>query len=372
MNIKYSLEIARDTLALKGYELISDYYNNLDEKLVFKDKEGYYYEMSFWNFCRNHKPQKFQPNNSYSIQNINLLVKLKNLDLYLITEKYIRYNQKLTFIDIGGYYYQTTVGSLLVNDKPVLFDTRNNYTIYNLKLWLKNNKPDFSLISEEYKGNKHRLVFKDNLGYYYDLYINNLINNYEPEKFAKSNPHTIGNINLWLQITGKDKMIQLLSTKYINSESKLIWMCLDKNCKKEFRMNWSCVQGGHGCSACKETMGEKETRRILINYNINFLPQYTFSDCKNVKVLQFDFYLLDYIIAIEYQGEQHYFPVDFAGKGEKWAEQQFTINQKRDQIKRDYCKNNNIKLIEIPYWDFDNIEKILIRELKLNDIKLAI
>lgn len=43
----------------------------------------------------------------------------------------------------------------------------------------------------------------------------------------------------------------------------------------------------------------------------------------------------------------------------------FKLQQKRDQIKRDYCKNNNIKLIEIPYWDFDKIEQILTKELKL-------
>jgi hypothetical protein len=43
----------------------------------------------------------------------------------------------------------------------------------------------------------------------------------------------------------------------------------------------------------------------------------------------------------------------------------FGIQQKIDQIKREYCKNNNIKLLEIPYWDFDKIEEILNKELSL-------
>ena len=30
-----------------------------------------------------------------------------------------------------------------------------------------------------------------------------------------------------------------------------------------------------------------------------------------------------------------------------------------DSIKRKYVKNNNIRLLEIPYWEFDNIEEIL-------------
>ena len=33
--------------------------------------------------------------------------------------------------------------------------------------------------------------------------------------------------------------------------------------------------------------------------------------------------------------------------------------QKRDNIKTEYCKDNNITLIRIPYWDFNNIENIL-------------
>jgi hypothetical protein len=80
--------------------------------------------------------------------------------------------------------------------------------------------------------------------------------------------------------------------------------------------------------------------------------------------LQFDSFIPDYNLCIEYQGEHHYFPVDFAGNGKEWAEEQFKENQIKDQIKRDYCNKNNIKLLEIPYWEFDNIENIL--ESKLN------
>ena len=37
----------------------------------------------------------------------------------------------------------------------------------------------------------------------------------------------------------------------------------------------------------------------------------------------------------------------------------------RDTIKNIYCQQNNIKLIRIPYWDFNNIEQILKQELNL-------
>lgn len=32
---------------------------------------------------------------------------------------------------------------------------------------------------------------------------------------------------------------------------------------------------------------------------------------------------------------------------------------KRDKIKKKYCKENNVELLVIPYWEFHNIEKIL-------------
>ena len=78
--------------------------------------------------------------------------------------------------------------------------------------------------------------------------------------------------------------------------------------------------------------------------------------------MPFDFYLVDYNILIECQGEQHYKPISVFG-GEKG----FKLQQKRDNIKRNYCKNHNIHLIELPYWDFNSKNsyiKTLDNELK--------
>ncbi len=148
-----------------------------------------------------------------------------------------------------------------------------------------------------------------------------------------------------------------------------------------FYVWWKCNKCGHewygkicnrtshntGCPQCNNSRGENEVNRILNEYDIYSIFHHIFHDCKYKNSLEFDFYLPNNIVAIEYQGIQHYEPVDFAGKGEVWAIEQFKLNQIKDQIKRYYCKKNNIKLIEIPYWDFDNIEEILIRELMINN-----
>jgi hypothetical protein len=56
--------------------------------------------------------------------------------------------------------------------------------------------------------------------------------------------------------------------------------------------------------------------------------------------------------------------VDFAGRGEEWANEMFLTVKKHDKIKYDYCQSHGIKLIYIPYWEFNNIANILNKELK--------
>ena len=64
------------------------------------------------------------------------------------------------------------------------------------------------------------------------------------------------------------------------------------------------------------------------------------------------------VFVIEYDGKQHFKPVDIFG-----GQDGFEETQLHDQIKTQYCKDNNIELIRIPYWEKDNIEEILNHKL---------
>ena len=82
-----------------------------------------------------------------------------------------------------------------------------------------------------------------------------------------------------------------------------------------------------------------------LNYNkIKFEFQKRFSDCKDKKSLPFDFYLPDYNLCIEYQGKQHYEPINYFGGLEK-----FTYQQYHDELKKEYCEEKGISLLCIPY-----------------------
>ena len=61
------------------------------------------------------------------------------------------------------------------------------------------------------------------------------------------------------------------------------------------------------------------------------------------------------------EGGQHEKPIDLFG-----GEEQFKIQQEHDKRKKEYAKLHNIKLLEIWYYDFDNITEILNKELGLS------
>lgn len=121
------------------------------------------------------------------------------------------------------------------------------------------------------------------------------------------------------------------------------------------------VLSGKGCPHCKKSKGEEIISNYLSANNVSYLTQYRFDDCKNILYLPFDFYLPNYNMCIEYDGEQHYKPIEYFG-----GEEKFIIQKQNDNIKTQYCQENNIKLLRIPYWDFDNIENILVNELGLD------
>ena len=100
-------------------------------------------------------------------------------------------------------------------------------------------------------------------------------------------------------------------------------------------------------------------------FNVEYIAQYTYLNCKDKRALPFDFYIPSLNICIEYDGEYHYKPIKFKNQSEEETKNNFKIRVEHDNIKTQYCLDNNIKLIRIPYWEFDNIENILKQELNL-------
>ena len=107
--------------------------------------------------------------------------------------------------------------------------------------------------------------------------------------------------------------------------------------------------------------GERAAEKIFKQYNINFIPQKRFDDCRDVYTLPFDFYLPDYNLIVEIMGEQHERPVEIFG-----GQEGFEKRIRHDKIKRDYLKQNNIDILDIWYYEFDKMEDLILN--KINEI----
>jgi very-short-patch-repair endonuclease len=132
-------------------------------------------------------------------------------------------------------------------------------------------------------------------------------------------------------------------TIYENSKNKVKIICPEHGI---FKQSPNHHLRGEGCPNCINTIskGEKIILNHLIKNKIVYIHQHKFDDCKFKNKLSFDFYLPEKNICIEYDGKQHYkMPKSWGG------EEKLKLTQKRDQIKNEYCKNNNIRLIRIKY-----------------------
>lgn len=112
---------------------------------------------------------------------------------------------------------------------------------------------------------------------------------------------------------------------------------------------------GYGCPKCYgKSIGEFALKSILTKRNIIFQEQKMFKDLKMEKELLMDFFLENFNLAIEYDGEQHYKPVKIFHDNTS-----FKSVKKSDKLKELYCKTNNINLLRIPFWEFNNLNKII-------------
>ena len=181
-------------------------------------------------------------------------------------------------------------------------------------------------------------------------------------KCEKETPHS-GNFIYTLDKAKelfKNRGYILLEEEYVNSHHKMSYWCPKHGVQK---ISLEKLLRGQRCPRCADSQGEKDIYAILMANDIFFIPQKTFEKCKKEKCLPFDFYIPDFNLCIEYQGIQHYEPVAFRQKktdeNKEKAQQKFIAQKEKDEIKRTFCRKNNIDLLEICYKNKENLFEIL-------------
>lgn len=178
---------------------------------------------------------------------------------------------------------------------------------------------------------------------------------------------------------GKVHKLDSLGTSY--PESVNVWSNINEMSPYDFpvysekKVWWKCPNGNHDdfkrtvatsvilnfrCPECNYSKGENRISLWLAEKSICYESGKTFKNLCGVggRPLSYDFYLPKYNLLVEYQGQFH------DGKG-CYIKERFEKQQEHDNRKKQYAIDNNIKFLEIWYWDFDNIEKILSKSLEI-------
>ena len=124
---------------------------------------------------------------------------------------------------------------------------------------------------------------------------------------------------------------------------------------------------GRGCPICRESLGERKIRKILSDIGIKFKSQIRLNGCVLQKKLPFDFGILNpdesLKFLVEYDGILHY-PKNIKSEGAKeFFKKSIEKTALTDSIKNEFCSKHGIRLLRIPYTEYDNIAQILSREL---------
>ncbi len=377
--------------------LLEEQYINAKTKMNLKDNNGYLYFSNLNSLLSAKNINKFNKFNPYTIQNIKLWCKLNNKFFELVSAEYINNRQKLKWEclkeDCGEKFEsawsdiqsgngcpfcagkQVGLSNCLATKNPELakewHPTKNgDLTPYDItcssgeSVWwqCKDNIEHRwkAIISSRNKGNgcpycSGRYPTKS-----YNLLVCNpgLCEEWDYKR-NKSNPEDYTP----------------------NSGKKAWWKC--KECDYKWKASIGNRNNGTSCPECNKSKGEIKIEQWLIdnNYikiiqqdydilnNLNevnfnyFIPQKEFNNLLGVgnKNLSYDFYLPQYNLLVEYQGEQHEIYIHGFHKSKK----DFQKQQEHDRRKKEYAQKHNIRLLEIWYYDFDNIEAILKRELNI-------
>ena len=148
----------------------------------------------------------------------------------------------------------------------------------------------------------------------------------------------------------EDENLKIIARAGSDEQGTALWKCMCKHCGNYFITRGSSIRAGYIKSCgCVHSLNEQNIIKLLQDNNIEFATQYTFPDLfgLNGGHLRFDFAVFnnnhELSHLIEYNEQQH----EKCPKG-SWSQGYETLIQ-HDQLKKEYCERNNIRLIVIPY-----------------------
>jgi hypothetical protein len=368
---KIIIEEAQEKLSSLGYAWVDGNYKSTSSKLIIKDEKGYMYETSMKIIIKGYHPDFVSKYNSFSIENIKLWCEINNKNFTLVSDKYETNNKNLQWKcnqeGCGEIFYLPW--SKIISNRGCHYCSGKKVGISNC---LATKKPQ---LANEWNPSKNINLTPFDVTCGSDKMIWWKCENNHEWKTTVSNrtsgkkcPYCYGNVKKTHNQFVKEvydlvKDEYEILSNYVNAQTKVL--VKHTLCKTEYKVTpHMFINNGRRCPVCCETKGEKAVRKWLEDNKVYFLVQKEFDGLTGVGGgnLSYDFYLPHLNLLIEYQGQFH------DGSNGDVTKLNLEKQQEHDKRKRYYAEQNGIKLLEIWYWDYDNVDKIL-EELNVHKIK---
>ncbi|WP_238948847.1 hypothetical protein [Clostridium sp. YIM B02569] len=248
-------------------------------------------------------------------------------------------------------------------------------TIEDVRQYVKENS-ECELLSYEYINARSKLRFKCKCGKEFERTFDNFkrkkttlcqscsnirpLPNNAKKIIAKSRQKPIEEV---LKVVEKEMKCKFIKryTKPNTRSTLIVFECPIHDVQEVY---WTNLVKRKGCPVCNEhnkqnSKGMLKVEKWLKIHDIVFKKEYKFDGCKDKRKLPFDYYLPHKDICIEFDGRQHFEKAYFGGIDEEKAKDSLKYTKRHDEIKNKFCRENNIKLIRIPYFKIDDINNIL-------------
>ena len=314
------------------------------------EKDGYYFKVYLKNWKEGYRPNIVDKRNPYSIENIKNFIKLNNIKSTLISNEYKNNNEHLLFKCECGMEYEASWTHFSqgynwkCNTCALKEGCTTRHTLEDVKKKVIN--AGYIPLVKTYQNTKQKLQIMNKDGDILEALFNNIDTLKGADIVTPENSYSIFNIKRFIK--ENNYTCELLTDKYENKKQRLKLKC---ECGEIFYTTWGCLKSQHvyRCRKCtnKQSFYERKTEEWLIENNYKYEKEVKFDKCKNKRKLPFDFQVFfkndDYCL-IEIDGIFHYRP--------QYSQEDFKEQKKRDKIKDDFCRENNIPLLRINYWRF--------------------
>ncbi len=323
-------------------------------------------KICFYNFKKGQRCRRCNGGKRYTLEQVRKI--FENNGCVLLEDKYVNNQTPMSYRCECGNESKIKLGHLMDGHRCMKCSSSEKYTTEFMKNFFS--ERGCVLLEDEYKSAWTKMNYRCSCG-------NESVTTFTTFKKSlccpKCSYHKAAEESRFsfefVRKTFEDGGCVLLADEYNNTKERLPYIC---ECGNESVIDFSNFRNGVRCRSCNQSHGERNIKNILNEIGFNFVPEVRFDECKNKRLLRFDFLVETNNgnqFLVEFQGMQHYQPVRWSNSmtDEKMSHiHECTKNN--DKIKANWAAKEKIPLLIIPYWQMGEIKTLIEDFIKVADL----